>query len=251
MTRLTAISTVATIAVLGLSGTGHAASFSCSAPQQIYDEDATNGDNPITSIDVTYRPDDHGWRIFHHMANGQIAARAEQYAITDWSGAGGTKWTGKLYKRSNLHMVGEVKRDPKTGNWVYVESLYDSNRGDSMLHRYAAQCREHVNYTNVPPQTFDSAPVVVPQTFDPPPVVVAPPRPQIVVVAPPSPPPQIVVAPPSYQPPAYAPPSYQPPAYAPPSYQPPAYAPPPQVVVAPPSYQPPMTYAPPAYYPYR
>jgi hypothetical protein len=86
----------------------------------------------------------------------KIAARAEQYAITDWSNASGMKWTGNLYKHSNLHMVGEIKRDGKTGNLAYVESTYDRNRGDTMINQYAAQCREQ--YTDVAPP---SPPVVV------------------------------------------------------------------------------------------
>jgi hypothetical protein len=192
----------AVAALLSTSAYAHAGEFSCSAPQRIFDEDSTYETNPVTSIDVSYRPDDRGWRIFHHMANGQIAARAEQYAITDWSNASRTEWTGTYFKHPNLYMIGEVKRDRNTGNVAYFESLYDKQRGNSLVLQYVAQCAQR--YATVAPQPAPPPavqPIVIPAPQQPPPqpIII-----QQVPQAPPAPPPPasspiVVVSTPRYR----------------------------------------------------
>ena len=149
-----------------LSTSAYAAEFSCSAPQRIFDQDSTYDTNPVTGIDVSYRPEDHGWRVFHHLANGQIAARAEQYAVTDWSNASKTEWTGTYFKHPNLYMIGQVKRDRNTGNMAYFESLYDKKRGNSLVNQYVAQCAQR--YATAP-QPAPSQPIVTPAPPPPPP----------------------------------------------------------------------------------
>ena len=68
----------------------------CNAPRVFIGDEPDN--NPVVSVEISYDPDNHAWRIFHRRANGQVVSRGEQYAITDWSDANKTRWTGSLNK---------------------------------------------------------------------------------------------------------------------------------------------------------
>ena len=86
----------------------NALELKCSAPRVALGDELD--ENPVVAVEIKYKPDDHAWRIFHHLRNGLIVARNEQYAIQDWTNNGKTHWSGSLIRNRNLVMVGEVRR---------------------------------------------------------------------------------------------------------------------------------------------
>jgi len=125
----------------------------CDAPHVFIGDEPDS--NPVVSVEVSYRPDDHAWRIFHHRANGQVISRGEQYAITDWSDANKTQWTGSLYRNRFLYMIGEVKKNAN-GEPIYNEWLYDRGKGNKLVMQMAARCAS--NTPEALPQPTPSAP---------------------------------------------------------------------------------------------
>jgi hypothetical protein len=82
--------------------------LNCSAPRVALGDEPDN--NPVVAVEIKYKAEDHAWRIFHHLRNGLVVARNEQYAIQDWTNNHKTQWSGSLNRNRNLVMVGEVRQ---------------------------------------------------------------------------------------------------------------------------------------------
>jgi hypothetical protein len=134
---------LATAALIALAGSASAGpDVVCAAPRVFVGD--TFDRNPVVRVEVTYFPDDHAWRVFHILQNGQIVSRGEQYAITDWSDKNKVQWTGSLNRNRNLHMIGEMKKNLKDGHPVYIEWLYDRAKGDQLVMNMEADCQWNV-----------------------------------------------------------------------------------------------------------
>jgi hypothetical protein len=112
--------------------------FVCGAPR-VSIGDEPNDPNPVVSVEISYVGSDHAWKIFHHHANGLVAARAQQYAIEDATDNQHTGWGGSLNRNRSLYMVGEIRagRD----DYLYVETLYDRSKGNRVDMQMAAHCK--------------------------------------------------------------------------------------------------------------
>jgi len=97
----------------------------CGAPRVFVGDEPDN--NPVVSVEISYDPDNHAWRVFHRMVNGQVVSRGEQYGMTDWSDANQTRWTGSLNRNRSLYMVGEVIT--RKGNRSTVNGCMTGRRG--------------------------------------------------------------------------------------------------------------------------
>ena len=80
----------------------------CGAPTVLLGDEPFDR-NPVVSVEVSYRPDLHAWRIFHHLADGAVVSRGEQYVIVDLSNERKAQWRGSLNRNRSLLMIGEVR----------------------------------------------------------------------------------------------------------------------------------------------
>ena len=120
---------------------------------------------------IVYEVDTRAWVIEHHLPNGQVVFRGDQYDVTDRSNSGRLQWVGTQYQNRRLHMIGEVMSLTATGEPTYNEWLYDdAKRGALVLHTVAL-CRFE-KPAPPPPTAQPSAPALPP----PPPAAEAPPR---------------------------------------------------------------------------
>ena len=120
---------------------------------------------------IVYEVDTRAWVIEHHLPNGQVVFRGDQYDVTDRSDSGRLQWVGTQYQNRRLHMIGEVMSLTATGEPTYNEWLYDdAKRGALVLHTVAL-CRFE-KPAPPPPTAQPSAPALPP----PPPAAEAPPR---------------------------------------------------------------------------
>jgi clan AA aspartic protease (TIGR02281 family) len=86
--------------------------------------DAGKPSAPTSVVGTTVVHDANGWRIDHHLANGDTVSRSSQYQVTDVSDAKHTAWTGT--RQPNMKMMGAIGRDA-SGRMVYGEHLYRDN----------------------------------------------------------------------------------------------------------------------------
>jgi hypothetical protein len=113
-----------TVASLVLAGPAYASiSLDCEATKVLLG-DAGKPDAPTRVVGTTVIHDADGWKIDHHLANGDTASRSTQYQVTDVSDAKHTAWTGT--RAPNLKMMGAIGRDA-SGQMVYGEHLYRAN----------------------------------------------------------------------------------------------------------------------------
>ncbi len=127
----------AAAAVLLIStAAAQALELSCNAPRVTLGDE--RDDNPVVGVEIKYKAEDHAWRIFHRLRNGLVVARAEQYAIQDWTNDRKTQWQGSLNRNRRLMMIGEVRQ---SANGVqYHESMYDRGKGGALVMQMTAQC---------------------------------------------------------------------------------------------------------------
>ena len=81
-----------------------------------------------------------GWRIEHRLANGTIASRNAQYAISDASTVRSVEWRGRLARNPALLMVGGVFPSAMPNHLIYKEWLYDTARGGALEVLTEADC---------------------------------------------------------------------------------------------------------------
>jgi hypothetical protein len=122
-------SLLAAVAVLLIStAAAQALELSCNAPRVALGDD--RDDNPVVGVEIKYKAED--------LRNGLVVARAEQYAIQDWTNDGKTQWQGSLNRNRRLVMIGEVRQ---SANGVqYRESMYDRGKGGALVMQMTAQC---------------------------------------------------------------------------------------------------------------
>ena len=189
--------------VLSPSAAG-AIELTCGAPVIYRGEQSKDSHDTVVGVDVYYSNGE--WRVRHHMGNGSEIHRINQYSIRDTSSRSATQWRGESYKYPGiLWMTGEIQRDKRTGQPVYIEWIH--NRGRLVMNT-AAFCREQVAQQRPNPTPLVSAPPPVQAPL--PPVVQAPPQaPQPTIIVVPQPVPQVVNPPPAQvvsPPPPAAPP---------------------------------------------
>jgi uncharacterized protein YraI len=130
---------------------GSDGTLTCDRPQVLLGDDPRDP-NPVIGIELSYSPQDHAWRIFHHQANGGVVSRSEQYAIVDNTSSNKVQWSGSLNRNRSLFMVGEVKSDG-----YYYEWLYNRSQGNRLDMQLRAKC--HVNNNQrLPGPTSEAAP---------------------------------------------------------------------------------------------
>ena len=129
---------LATAALLALTASSHALEISCEAPRVLLG-DETFDRNPVVSVDITYVPEDHSWRVFHTLRNGLVVSRSEQYAIMDASNRSKIQWQGSLNRNRALYMVGEV-RETTTGSIDYLEWIYDRSKNYRLTMHAVTHC---------------------------------------------------------------------------------------------------------------
>jgi clan AA aspartic protease (TIGR02281 family) len=181
------------LAVAGLftiaATTAHAIELTCSAPIIHVGTQSRDASDTVVGVDVYYSNGD--WRVRHRMGNGSEIHRINQYSIQDNSNRNMTQWKGASYKYPSVRMIGEIQRDKRTGQPVYIEWIY--NNGELKMNA-AAYCKERVaTYQPAPQFTPQPAPAPPPA---PPPVAAPAPQqqqPMIIVVPQPAPPPPVVV----------------------------------------------------------
>jgi hypothetical protein len=129
----------AAAAVLLIStAAAQALELNCSAPRVALGDEPDN--NPVVAVEIKYKVEDHAWRIFHHLRNGLVVARNEQYAIQDWTNNRKTQWSGSLNRNRNLVMVGEVRQSVDYSTFQYLEWIYDRSKNGALVMQMTAQC---------------------------------------------------------------------------------------------------------------
>jgi clan AA aspartic protease (TIGR02281 family) len=170
--------------------------LTCSGPIVYVGQQSRDAHDTVVGVDVYYANGE--WQVRHRMGNGSEVNRVNQYAMRDTSNQNMAQWRGESYKYPGiLWMVGELQRDKRTSQPVYVEWLY--NRGRLAMNA-AAYCKEQVVARRPEPQYVPQpAPQPAAPPAPPPPVATpAPqqqPQPLIIVVPQPAPPPPVVVHP--------------------------------------------------------
>jgi gag-polyprotein putative aspartyl protease len=126
------------VALVSISTAASAVELTCAAPRVAVGDDPRDN-NPVVKIEVKYSNADHAWRIFHHLRNGLVISRSEQYGIQDASNEHKTQWQGSLNRARHLYMIGEVTR-AGTDGIVYLEWLYDRNKNGQLVMHAQARC---------------------------------------------------------------------------------------------------------------
>jgi hypothetical protein len=124
--------------ILLAATSAQALELSCGAPNIIIGTQSRDRADTVTGVEVTHT-EENGWRIIHVMGNGSLILRGIQYDIRDTSDRNMTQWRGLLLKRSSHTMIGEIKRENKTGRYVYIEWGYDNGK---LTMNSAAYCRD-------------------------------------------------------------------------------------------------------------
>jgi clan AA aspartic protease (TIGR02281 family) len=123
------------------------------------------GRNPVV---VTYIGinDNHTWTVIHALANGKAIDRSLQYGINDASDRNHVRWWGRLNVAPHLWMTGEMMVRNATGGKVYVENIYDQNKGNAVVMHSEADC---VSYSagTVLPASFAEAVTASPSYIEP------------------------------------------------------------------------------------
>jgi uncharacterized protein YgiM (DUF1202 family) len=127
----------AATALLISTGAASAYEMNCDAPVVPLGDNHDN--NPVVSIDISYIPGNHPWRVYHNLRNGVVVERSEQYAMLDATDDHKVQWQGRLYRNRNIFMVGELRRD-KGGVVYYMEWQYDRSKGNALMVQSSARC---------------------------------------------------------------------------------------------------------------
>jgi hypothetical protein len=116
--------------------------LTCDAPQIALGDDPRDT-NPVVSVDVRYVVDEHQWRVIHHLRNGLIVSRSEQYAIQDVTNVSKVQWQGSLNRARQLYMIGEIRPDAN-GTLRYMEWMYDRSKGNALVMQASTRCARAV-----------------------------------------------------------------------------------------------------------
>jgi hypothetical protein len=171
---------LATVAVLGLAGTGHAFTNQAVTPINqhthlecvpAYERPRDHDRNPVYKIMVDLQLN--GQQVSeidarHVLVDGTVVDRNDQYANASvWQNPGYNEWywSGTLMRNPHLTMNGRLYRDAR-GQWVYEETLFDRGRQNFYM---ASVC--HVEPADpLKPQATASNPTLAPNAeVEPPP----------------------------------------------------------------------------------
>jgi hypothetical protein len=142
---------LATVTVLGFSGTGHAFNNPALTPIEPYTQ--------LECVPTLLQPDDHSrnpvyktmvdlqrdsdqvqeFNVRHVLVDGTVVDRTNQYGnATVWQKKGYNEWYwhGTLNRNPKLNMTGRLYREAR-GQWVYEELLRNGTRSDFFM---AAKC---------------------------------------------------------------------------------------------------------------
>jgi hypothetical protein len=111
--------------------------LNCGAPRVALGDDPRDN-NPVVKVEIRYVADEHQWRVFHHLRDGLVVSRSEQYAIRDSSDARTIQWQGSLNRAPHLYMIGEIRHDEN--GVVYMEWLYDHKNNKTLVMQASALC---------------------------------------------------------------------------------------------------------------
>jgi hypothetical protein len=111
---------LASAALIGLIGAAHARDYPTAICGPATVAPAEYDSNPVVQTEVAYNPETHVWSILHHLNDGSIVSRAQQYGIVDSSNGNVARWEGDLIRNQTLHMVGTIDR-----NGHYIERIYN------------------------------------------------------------------------------------------------------------------------------
>jgi clan AA aspartic protease (TIGR02281 family) len=116
-----------------------------------------NNPSPANRVVKTYvRHSEAGWLVYHTLASQGIIDRSSQYSINDSSIPSSTEqWTGRFNRDPSLVMVGEVRTNPRTGLYYYIEAIYDQSRAGALIVKTVAECSPIGNAA--PGRTFQAA----------------------------------------------------------------------------------------------
>jgi clan AA aspartic protease (TIGR02281 family) len=111
----------------------------CGRPQILFNLDKSPDLDPVTSVEVSYEPKQHAWRVFHHLSSGGVVSRTEQYAAVDTSSDRKVQWNGSLNRNRSMFMVGEVRFNDQKEPFYY-EWLYNRSQGNRLEMSLVARC---------------------------------------------------------------------------------------------------------------
>jgi hypothetical protein len=153
------IALAATILLAATSA--QALELSCGMPSILVGTQSHDRADTVVGVEVSHTMEE-GWRIIHVMGNGSIILRGTQYDLQDTSDRNMTQWRGSLFKRSSFKMIGEIKRENKTGRFIYIEWAYDNGR---LVMNSSSYCRDNARASAQPqspvspvPSTEDTQP---------------------------------------------------------------------------------------------
>jgi hypothetical protein len=117
----------------GLTG-----SLFCHAPRLLISSGQPHP-NPIITSDVNYY---HGhWQVLHHLADGAVIARSNQYHMVDDSHGNILQWSGFMLRNSVLLMKGNAWANPQSGEAGYDEWIFDTSHDNRVEMHSTARCR--------------------------------------------------------------------------------------------------------------
>ena len=179
------------IAALSIAATtsANAIELMCSKPIIYVGQQSKDAKDTVVLVDVRHTRE--GWQVHHRLGNGLIAEREFQYNIQDLSNQSQTVWKGSSNKYPGFWMRGEIQRDIKTGQPVYIEWLYDARSNLRM--NAATYCVEQIAAQSPPTQPLPPppAPALAPVVVQQPPAQ----QPPIIINMPPAPPPPATTQP--------------------------------------------------------
>ena len=134
---------LAAVALAFMPASAHAYLL-CSNPVQTI---GATGSNPVVQTYVGLS-DDRSWTVVHKLADGTMIDRAKQYSMSDATDRTKIGWRGRLNAVQHIWMEGRIMVRDATGGKVYVENLYDEDKGNLLVMHSETDCVVHDADTN-------------------------------------------------------------------------------------------------------
>jgi len=141
---------------LTLPRAASATELSC-PPPVVFVGDGQAAKDPITSLSVLHEAG--AWRVQYRLMNGATIERASQYDIRDTTDDSRVSWSGTLYRRSQLRMVGEILVNKNDANaYGYRETIYDYAKGGQVTMQMMAFNCQRLDVAPTPPPVSAAPP---------------------------------------------------------------------------------------------
>ena len=134
--KMKAAHLLATAALAFMPASAHAYLL-CSNPVQTI---GATGSNPVVQTYVGLS-DDRSWSVVHTLADGTMIDRAKQYSMRDATDRTKIGWRGRLNAVQHLWMEGRIMVRAAAGGKVYVENLYNEDKGNALVMHSETDCR--------------------------------------------------------------------------------------------------------------